>query len=79
MKSSSYSFLTHGDLFWSKSKTFDTLIVLWKDSFWKKYKSYNDLHLSRDMRFPKTWYVRPARPKINLRIRAVLSEPLLVA
>ena len=25
------------------------------------------------------WYVRPAKPQISLRIRAVLSEPLLVA
>ena len=33
-------------------------------------------HMSRDMRF---WYVRQAKPQISLRIRAVLSEPLLVA
>ena len=31
------------------------------------------------MRFPTMWYVRPAKPKISLRIRAVWSEPLLVA
>ena len=29
------------------------------------------LHLSRDMRFPTMWYVRPAKPQISLRIRAV--------
>ena len=33
---------------------------------------------SRDMRFPTLWYVRPAKPQISLRIRAVWSEPLLV-
>ena len=31
------------------------------------------------MRFPTMWYVRPAKPQISLRIRAVWSEPLLVA
>ena len=30
------------------------------------------------MRFPTMWYVRPAKPQINLRIRAVWSEALLV-
>ena len=28
-------------------------------------------NLSRDMRFPTMWYVRPAKPQISLRIRAV--------
>ena len=28
-------------------------------------------HLSRDMRFPTMWYVRPAKAKTSLRIRAV--------
>ena len=27
-------------------------------------------HMSRDMRFPAMWYVRPAKPQISLRIRA---------
>ena len=36
-------------------------------------------YMSRDMRFPTMWYVRPAKPQISLRIRAVWSEPLLVA
>ena len=31
------------------------------------------------MRFQTMWYVRPAKSQIRLRIRAVLSEPLLVA
>ena len=28
-------------------------------------------YLSRDMRFPTMWYVRPTKPQISLRIRAV--------
>ena len=28
-------------------------------------------HLSRDMRFPTKWYVRPAKAQTSLRIRAV--------
>ena len=35
--------------------------------------------MSRDMRFPTMWYVRPAKTQISLRIHAVWSEPLLVA
>ena len=31
------------------------------------------------MRFPTMWYVRSAKPQISLRMRAVWSEPLLVA
>ena len=38
-----------------------------------------DIHeMSRGMRFPTMWYVRPAKSHISLRIRAVWSEPLLV-
>ena len=29
------------------------------------------LHMSQCMRFPTMWYVRPAKPQISLRIRAV--------
>ena len=36
-------------------------------------------YLSKCMRFPTMWYVRPVKPQISLRIRAVWSEPLLVA
>ena len=36
-------------------------------------------NLSQCMRFPTMWYVRPSKPQISLRIRAVWSEPLLVA
>ena len=35
--------------------------------------------MSQCMRFPTMWYVRQAKPQISLRIRAVWSEPLLVA
>ena len=35
--------------------------------------------MSHDMRFPTMWYVRPAKTQISLHIRAVRSEPLLVA
>ena len=35
--------------------------------------------MSRDMRFPTMWFVRPAKPQISLRIHAVWSKPLLVA
>ena len=49
--------------------------------YWYTYyfllSSFN--HLSQCMRFPTMWYVRPAKPQISLRIRAVWSEPLLVA
>ena len=36
-------------------------------------------HMIQCMRFPTMWYVRPAKPQISLRMRAVWSEPLLVA
>ena len=35
--------------------------------------------MSRDMRFPTMWYVRPAKAQTSLRICAVLSESSLVA
>ena len=37
------------------------------------------LVMSQCMRFPTTCYVRPVKAQISLRIRAVWSEPLLVA
>ena len=42
-------------------------------------KIWDHNKMSRDMRFPTMWYVRPTKPQISLRIRAVWSEPLLVA
>ena len=35
--------------------------------------------MTQCIRFPTIRYVRPAKPQINLRIRAVWSEPLIVA
>ena len=35
--------------------------------------------MSQCMIFPTMWYVRSTKPQISLRIRAVWSEPLLVA
>ena len=46
---------------------------------WSRDKYIIKANMSRDMRFPSMWYVRPAKPQISLRIRAVWSEPLLVA
>ena len=37
------------------------------------------LEMSRDMRFPTMWYVRPAKAQTSLRLRADWSEPLLAA
>ena len=37
------------------------------------------LNMSQCMRFPTMWYVGPAKPQSSLCIRAVWSEPLLVA
>ena len=39
----------------------------------------HDSHVSRDVWFPTVWYVIPARAQTGLRIRAVWSEPLMVA
>ena len=41
---------------------------------WKKTAT-----MSRDIRFPTMWYMRPAKTQISLRIHSVWSEPLLVA
>ena len=43
------------------------------------YWNFQINRMSHDMRFPTMWFVRPAKPQISLRIRAVWSEPLLVA
>ena len=40
---------------------------------------YLHLHLSHNMIFPTMLFVRPAKAQTSLRIRAVWSEPLLVA
>ena len=51
---------------------FAPLLTLKKDG-------HNWSQMSRDIRFPTMWYVRPAKTQISLRIHAVCSEPLLVA
>ena len=43
------------------------------------YNGASTWYLSRDVRFPTMWYLRPAKPQISLRIRAVWSEPSLDA
>ena len=59
-------------LLWSMSKS--------SSNFWTdRSKEMLLCYLSRGMGFPTMWYVRPAKPQISLRIRAVWSEPLLVA
>ena len=57
-------------------RTFTIIAVLLLVSLKLNLSGYN---LSQCMRFPTMWYVRPAKPQISLRIRAVWSEPLLVA
>ena len=37
------------------------------------------VNMSRGMRFPTIWYVRPAKAQTILPVRAVWSEPLLVS
>ena len=56
------------------------LVLIWIQTVWLlKFFFFKKEDLGRRMRFPIMWYVRPAKPQINLRIRAVWSEPLLVA
>ena len=43
------------------------------------FGKFQNLHMSRHMRFLTMWYVRPAKAQTSLRICAVWSEPLLVA
>ena len=45
----------------------------------RDFDKLNTIILSQCMRFPTMGYVRPAKPQISLRIRAVWSEPLHVA
>ena len=68
------------------SKSYTTLQTLYDKSFilhggfkTKKWSNTIGTYLSQCMRFLTMWYVRPAKPQISLRIRAVWSEPLLIA
>ena len=62
---------------------FIVLLILSMDNTWtencKTLVFGGNLNLSRGMRFPTMWYIRPAKPQISLRICAVWSDPLLVA
>ena len=51
------------------------------NQYMSQYSYFGTYHtyMSRKMRFPTMWYVRPPKPQISLHIRAVWSEPLLVA
>ena len=54
----------------------------WKTSLsliYSKKCEHATRYISRDVRFPTMWYVRPANAQTSLCIRAIWSEPLLVA
>ena len=61
------------------------LLIFWvrmRGMAWTQHDSYtlqNKSLLHRCKRFPTKWQVRQANPQISLRVRAVWSEPLLVA
>ena len=56
-----------------------TSMILYLQSNTLLFKLTAKRDMSRGMRFPTMWYVRPTKPQISLRKRAVWSEPLLVA
>ena len=65
---------------------FLTSLCSWGDWFENRFVgnpedrfSHDEAHLSRNIRFPTMWYVRLAKAQTSLCIRAVWSEPLLVA
>ena len=70
-------------------KPMEYMWPLGRGHFWPKGHNLNKLgrgplghdtyQMSKCMRFPTMWYVRQANPQISLRVRAVWSEPLLVA
>ena len=45
----------------------------------KSHKQFCHVYLSNNLKFPTMWYVLPAKAWTSLRIRAVWSEPLIVA
>ena len=69
---------SHFDIFLFNALIAQVLIIT---KFVKGHLSYHctTMYMSQCMRFPTMWYVRPAKPQISLRIRAVWPEPLLVA
>ena len=73
---------------WATTLTLSYLTVTWgqhfpSDQCFKSVYGFlmTYLYKSRDMRFPTMWYMymRPAKPEISMRLRAVWSKPLLVA
>ena len=68
-----FNSLKVNDIFWNAA--LNKINLFDQASCW----SLTEYEMSRDMRFPTMWYLRPAKPKISLRICAVWSEALLVA
>ena len=71
---------------WSRSNLFAKVMRRWHSAVGNAWVAKSDSPwpgppnwLGRNMRFPTMWYVRQAKVQISLRIRAVWSEPLLVA
>ena len=64
---------------WGRHFILWLVLVQWRD--WKivDWGIKHQQEMSQCMRFPTMWYVWPAKPQISLHIRAVWSEPLLVA
>ena len=58
---------------------FVSQVVTGTNGLRKKQHTCNFYNLSRIMRSPTMWYVRSATAQMSLCIRAVCSEPLLVA
>ena len=52
--------------------------VLNKKNVIYSQSNINGAYMSRDMSFPTTWYVWPAKAQTSLRICADWSEPLLI-
>ena len=60
---------------WKRVDT-DNLASL--ETIWSGSTLFLKDEMSRGMRFPTMWYVRPAKAQTSLRIGTVWSEPLLV-
>ena len=47
------------------------LVFVFINALRRIFENQTAKQMSRDMRFPTMWYVRPTTPQISLRIRAV--------
>ena len=65
-------------MFWVIKRTISSRRFFWVPTTYALLEKY-EIYLSLDMRFPTMWYVQPAKAQTSLHIRAVWSEPLLVA